>query len=218
MQMIQKQPEARFASCDEVADHLVAWLEQSGFAVDQREQPLKRQVTTASVVQAMQAATVPPGQPGGDPSAIQLVTGDSGPGVVQPDGSGAGSSLSGSRVELGNEQAGSSIAGAMQSTKHNLLDQTTKQGLRPIKLSHDSSSAKVWLTIVVILILIVGIIIMMMINSSDESTAQRLKHPNSNLSAVISTTYNGCIADNRTNYGIAAVAIADENTKRKHLT
>jgi serine/threonine-protein kinase len=217
MQMIQKQPEARFASCDEVADHLVAWLEESGFAVDQREQPVKRQVTTASVVQAMQAATVAPGQSGGDQSAIQLVTGDSGPGVVQPDSSRSGSSLSGSRVELGNEQVGSSIAGAMQSTKHNLLDQTTKQGMRPIKLSHDSSSAKVWLTIVVILVLIVGIIIMMVINSPDESAAQRLKHPNSNLSAAISTTYNGCIADNRTSYGKAAGAIADENKKRNHL-
>ena len=105
----------------------------------------------------------------------------------------------------------------MQSTKHNLLDQTTKQGMRPIKLSHDSSSAKVWLTIVVILVLIVGIIIMMVINSPDESTAQRLKHPNSNLSAAISTTYNGCIADNRTSYGKAAGAIADENKKRNHL-
>ena len=121
------------------------------------------------------------------------------------------------RQELGNEQAGSSIAGAMQSTKHNLLDQTTKQATRPIKLSHDSSSAKVWLTIAVILVLIVGIIIMMMINSSDDSTAQRIRYPNSKLSAAISKTYNGGIADNRTSYGKAAGAIADENTKRNHL-
>ena len=217
MQMIQKQPEARFASCDEVADYLVTWLEQSGFTVDQREQPAKRQITTASVVQAMQAATVVPGQSGGDPSAIQLVTGDSGPGVVQPGSPGSGSSLSGSRVELGNEQAGSSIAGAMQSTQHNLLDQTTKQGMQPIKLPHDSSSAKVWLTIIVILVLIVGIIIMMMVNSSDEPTTLKLKHPNSNLSAAISTAYNGHNADNTIRSGDFIGTIAGENTKRNHL-
>lgn len=217
MQMLQKQPQARFSSCDEVADYLVSWLERSGFAVDQREQPVKRQVTTASVVQAMQAATVPTVGPGGEQSAIQLVTGDSNSGVMSSNSSSSGLSLSGSRVELGNEQAGSSIAGAMQSTQHNLLDQTTKQAKHPIKLPHDSSSAKVWLTIVVILVLIIGIIIMMVMNSSNDETTLRVKHPNSNLSVKIPATYNGLSADTINSFALESGATVSDNAQRNHL-